>query len=210
MGGMTPPRRPRDARGPVVAGLATGAALLSHLAAGGAAPGPLGVLVPWALATALSTALAGRRLALWRTVLSVAASQVLFHTLFVLGAPAAGGAAGTRHTGHGWGHGGYTLPPRGTAALPDLVVADPTMWLWHGGAALATVAVLYGGERLLARLRALGLRAAAWFRPGLPTPVRLPVAVARPAAPDWFTGTVPARPEVSPSRRRGPPPALAY
>ncbi|NNH52646.1 ABC transporter ATP-binding protein, partial [Promicromonospora citrea] len=99
---------------------------------------------------------------------------------------------------------------RAVALSPDLVVADPTMWLWHGGAALATVAVLYGGERLLARLRALGLRAAAWFRPGLPTPVRLPVAVPRPAVPDWFTGTVPARPEVSPSRRRGPPPALAY
>lgn len=205
MGRMTPPRRPRDARGPVVATLATGAALLSHVAAGGAVPGALGVLVPWALAVALSTALAGRRLALWRTVLSVGASQLLFHTLFVVGAPSGAATAGHGHGGHG-----STLPPRGTGTLPDLLVADPTMWLWHGGAATATVAALYGGERLVTRLRALADRAAAWLRPGLPTPVAVPVAPERPVVPDWSTGTVPARPEVSPSRRRGPPPALAY
>ncbi|MFI6423823.1 hypothetical protein [Promicromonospora sp. NPDC050880] len=200
-------RRPRDARGPVVASVATAAALLSHLAGGGAVPGWLGVLVPWVLSLTVCTVLAGRRLALWRTVVSVGLSQVLFHTLFVLGTPAGGRPAGPG--GHG-AHGGYSLPAAGadpSAYLPDLVGAGPAMWLWHGVAAAATVAALFGGERLIARLRDLAGRVAGRFSRHLPAraDVAAPLTVVRVPAPDWFTGSFPARPEVSPARRRGPP-----
>ncbi|MCP2266970.1 hypothetical protein APR03_004342 [Promicromonospora thailandica] len=186
--------------------MATAAALLSHLAGGGAAPGWLGLVVPWALSLTVCTALAGRRVALWRTVVSVALSQVLFHTLFVLGATAAVAPAG--HAAHG----GYTLPAPAAGAdpspyLPDLLLAGPAMWLWHGVAAAVTVAALYGGERLLDRLREQAARLAGRLRRALPSraDVAPPAPVVRVAVPDWFTGSFPARPEVSPSRRRGPP-----
>jgi hypothetical protein len=204
-----------------VASVATVAALLSHLAGGGAVPGWLGLLVPWALSLTVCTVLAGRRLELWRTTVSVGLSQVLFHTLFVLGAPGAGasgaGASGAgsadRPMGHGV-HGEYPLPPSSPEVspyLPDLIGADATMWLWHGAAAGVTVAVLFGGERVLTRLRELAGQATAWLRRSLParSDVAPPVPVVRVVAPDWFTGSFSARPEVSSSRRRGPPRAHA-
>jgi hypothetical protein len=202
--------------------VATSAALLSHLTGGGAVPGWLWVVVPWTLSLAVCTALAGRRLSLWRTAVSVALSQLLFHGLFVLGAPRAPrasgvGVAGTapaeRGIAHG-PHGAYPLPTSSTgpsAHLADLVGADATMWLSHGVAAAVTVAALVSGERTLLRLRELAGWTAARLRPCLPAPadLALPLAVVRVAAPDWFTGSFPARPEVSPSRRRGPPLARA-
>lgn len=214
------PRRLRDARGPVAASVATGAALLSHLVGGGAVPGWLGILVPWALSLVVCTALAGRSLSPWRTTVSVALSQLLFHTLFVVGAPASGaagaaGSAGPTSAGRGMEHGvhGDPLPtPVGSSAdLPDLIAADATMWFWHGVAAVITVAVLLSGEHTLLRLRELAEQAASRLSRLLPAPGDLapPVAVVRLVTPDWFTGSFPARPEVSPSRRRGPPRAHA-
>ena len=208
--GVTPahqPRRPRDARGPVAASVATSVALLSHLAGGGVVPSGLWVVVPWALSLAVCTALAGRRLSLWRTAVSVALSQLLFHALFVLGAADVPGAPrgpgpGIEHSPHG----GNPLPTS-PAYLPELMAADATMWIWHGVAAAVTVGALVSGERTLLRLRELAGWTAARLRRRLPTPAHLaaPLAVVRVTVPDWFTGSFPARPEVSPSRRRGPP-----
>lgn len=203
-----------------MASAGTAAALLSHLLGGGAMPGWLGIVVPLALALTVCTALAGRRLSLWRTTASVALSQALFHTLFVLGTPRAAGApSGTAgHGAHGR-HGVQVLPPSADGSPligadligTELVGASTAMWFWHGVAAAATVFVLYSGERELSRLRALAGRLAGWLRHRLAVPVA-PVSsfpVVRMAAPDWFTGSVPTRPEVTPSRRRGPPHVLA-
>ncbi|MFD2024566.1 hypothetical protein [Promicromonospora aerolata] len=203
-------RPPRDVRGAVAASAATAAALLSHLLGGGAMPGWLGVVVPWVLSLTLCTPLAARRLSLWRTSASVALSQVLFHTLFVVGAPAPSAVAGGHPSGHGM-HGAHPLPPSGGGAPFSLIGAEPAMWCWHAGAAVATVAALYGGERVLSRLRELAGHLRDWVRRRLATPADAvaPFPVVRLSAPDWFTGSVPARPEVSESRRRGPPTVLA-
>ncbi|MFD2795079.1 hypothetical protein ACFS27_16085 [Promicromonospora vindobonensis] len=210
------PRRLRDARGPVVASAATGAALLSHLLGGGAMPGWLGILVPWVLSLTVCTALAARRPSLWRTTASVVASQVLFHTLFVAGAPGvsvAAAGAGAGSAGHPAGHGMHDALPAssGWASPSSLIGADATMWSWHGVGAAATVAALYSGERVLTRLHELAGRLADWLRHRLtaPSDVVPLFPVVRVPAPDWFTGSVPARPEVSESRRRGPPAVLA-
>lgn len=147
-------RGTRVARGAVGASVATFVALLSHVTAGGDVPGWLGVVVPLALSFVVCTVLAGRRLSLWRLAPAVALSQLLFHTLFVLGAhdPAAAGHV----------HGG-ALP---TLAGPDLAVVAPdaAMWGWHLVAATATTLALHRGERTLALLRTLADRAVAWLR----------------------------------------------
>ncbi|MEV8024602.1 hypothetical protein [Microbacterium sp. NPDC080220] len=77
---MRPSRPSRVARGEAAASLATWAALLSHVAAGGAMPGWLGVAVPLVLSFAFCTALAGRHLSVVRLAVAVTASQLLFHT----------------------------------------------------------------------------------------------------------------------------------
>lgn len=198
--------------------MATSAALLTHLAGGGALPGGLGIAVPWALSLAACTILAGRRLSFWRTAVSVALSQVLFHTLFVLGTPTAAGSAG-QHLGHGMPGGPATSsavtaagsPEGPPAGLADLLQAGPEMWFWHGVAAAVTVAALYSGERVLLRLRELAGRLAQWVRRrfAVPASLVLPFPVARVPAPGWFIDSFSSRLERSPLRRRGPPRAYA-
>ncbi len=78
-------RGTRVARGAAAAAVATFVALLSHVSGGGEVPGILGIVVPLALSFVACTALAGRRTSALRLGLAVAVSQVLFHTLFVLG-----------------------------------------------------------------------------------------------------------------------------
>jgi hypothetical protein len=215
--------------------VATSAALLTHLAGGGVLPGWLGIAVPWALSLAVCTALAGRRLSFWRTAVSVTLSQVLFHTLFVLGTPAAAGDSAGAHVGHGVPGGpaassagisagtsaGSSLgssaataagPSAGSSeGLADMLQAGPAMWFWHGVAAAATVAALYSGERVLLRLRELAGRLAQWVRRrfAAPTSVVLPYPVVRVPSPGWFSDSYSARLERSPLWRRGPPRAHA-
>jgi hypothetical protein len=196
-------RSARVLRGGVAATAATGVALASHVAGGGAVPGLAGILAPWALTLWVGTLLAGRRPARWRTTLSVAAGQAFFHVLFVLGTPTGAAASGHAH------HHGAPAPFTPSASTVDLVQADATMWAWHAVAAAATVALLYRGEVALLHLRALAGRAAARF---LPAPIATTIVVeprsralaivpvARPASPG---------PELAPLRRRGPPLALA-
>ncbi|WP_022880167.1 hypothetical protein [Microbacterium sp. B19] len=190
-------RGTRVARGAAGASLATFVALLSHVTAGGDVPGWFGIVVPLALSFVVCTILAGRRLSVWRLAPAVALSQLLFHTLFVLGAP------DSRVAGHV--HGAARVEMTG----PDLamIAPDAAMWGWHLVAAAATTLALHRGERTLALLRTLADRAVEWLRARVavastvlvPTPRRRVlaevVAVVRP------TSVLLA----DSARRRGPP-----
>lgn len=147
-------RGTRVARGAVGASVATFVALLSHVTAGGQVPGWFGIVVPLALSFVVCTVLAGRRLSLWRLAPAVALSQLLFHTLFVLGAPDSGAA------GHVHGHARVDLTG------PDLAVVAPdaAMWGWHLVAAAVTTLALHRAERTLVLVRTLADRVVAWLR----------------------------------------------
>ena len=140
---------PRLVRGLSVAVLTTFAALVGHVAGGGAVPGLSGLAAPLALSALASVALVGRRLSLPRLGASVVASQFLFHNLFVLGAGPSG------HAHHG-----------------------VAMWISHFAVAAVTVVFLHRGELVLRGLRELGERLIAWLRHRLAAPELLPIAVA--------------------------------
>ncbi|MEV8267475.1 hypothetical protein [Microbacterium sp. NPDC076911] len=197
---MRQSRAPRVARGVVAASVATFVALLSHVAAGGAMPHWLGIGVPWVLSAMVCTVLAGRSLSLLRLSLSVAISQFLFHTLFILGSTSSAGEAATGHV-----HNAVQLLPVGASA-ESVVPADAAMWIGHGVAALITAAALYRGERAVMRLRTLAGYAVSWVRRRIQLPVALAFTapLARPAADRsaWHVSSVPQR---SALQYRGPP-----
>ncbi|KRA24793.1 hypothetical protein ASD65_10430 [Microbacterium sp. Root61] len=203
---MRQSRAPRVARGLVAASVATFIALLSHVASGGAMPGWLGVGVPWMLSAMVCTLLAGRRLSLPRLSVSVAASQLLFHTLFVLGT---GGSVSAGPAGEGHVHGFVPM-----AALPgpvETVTAmypDSVMWAGHGVAAIITVIALFRGERALARLISLAGELRAWVKRTLhiATTALLPLPVAHKSLVATAAAAhVPSAPRRSALHRRGPP-----
>src|SRR5690606_1104978 len=106
-------------------------------------PGLLGVAVPWLLSLTVCSLLAGRRLSIVRLSLSVLASQLLFHALFVLGSITPAGA----------------LAPHVHDALPltlngdrVLIPEDAGMWIAHGVAAVLTIVVLHRGELIVRAL----------------------------------------------------------
>lgn len=190
-------RAPRVARGAVAASVATFVALLSHVSSGGEVPGLFGLVVPLALSFVVCTALAGRRLSLVRLGLAVIFSQVLFHTLFVLGSFQPG-IAGHVH--------GAPLLLSGDATAP-VVTAEATMWAGHLVAAVATTAMLHRGERTLDLLRALAGRCVAWLR----ARARVAAVSVRPAPARRVLAVVVAdvvrvsAVVVEATRRRGPP-----
>ena len=154
---MARSRAPRVLRGLTAASVATFIALLSHVTAGGAVPGWVGVLVPWVLAVAACTLLAGRSLSFVRLAIAVGVSQFLFHGLFVLGffTPEATTSAVHIHPGMHVAGGGHVA----SAAHGDAV-----MWFWHVAAALVTVAALHRGEHAVRRLLALAGEAVSAIR----------------------------------------------
>lgn len=199
---MSRSRLTRVLRASVAASIATFAALVSHVAAGGAMPEPLGLLAPWVLSLFVCTVLAGKTLSLARLSIAVFLSQLLFHTLFVLGAPAAASAGPA--VGHV--HGALTLDLSGTSP----VIADASMWLAHALAAAVTVAALYRAERALQQLSVLAQRLIHWLgrriarasgsvRIGFEHPVRIGVESRTAALFSVTTSSV---------RRRGPPLAI--
>lgn len=166
---MRPSRASRVSRGLLAAGVATFVALLSHVAAGGAMPGWLGIILPLVLAAAASTLLVGRRLSVWRLSLAVVLSQALFHLRFVLGAaPVAGVAAGADAALHanGHDHGGVTsaLSAAEPAVTGVMLHGDAIMWALHALAAVVTIAALHRGERSCAILRQTATDVARWAR----------------------------------------------
>lgn len=199
-------RAPRVLRGLVGASVATFIALLSHIAGGGAMPGWIGVAVPWVLSVMVCTLLAGRALSLWRLTLAVVISQLLFHALFVLGFVAPGMMAGGQgsHSGHG-SHGAQLLMPM-PATVVSALPPDATMLLWHGIAAIVTVAALYRGERSILKLREFATALVAWAARTLATfGAPIPLSVARTRATGISPRPLSAGPALSSLQRRGPP-----
>ncbi|MGJ0388526.1 hypothetical protein [Microbacterium sp. CGR1] len=172
---MTESRKPAVVRGFAASTLAIFTALAGHVTGGGEMPGVLGLVVPWVLSLMICVLLAGRRLSVTRLSISVALSQFLFHTLFVLGTISPSGAS-TPHV-----HGAPLILPPSTG-IPEAVVADSSMWLGHAVAAMLTVLALHRGERLAMALRQLAAQAVRWVqrridavlvRPGLSSAQRV-------------------------------------
>ncbi len=206
--------RARALRGVLAASSATLVALMSHLAGGGEMPGVLGIVVPLALSLPVCIAWSARHLSLPRLSASVVTSQLFFHVLFVLGTPVgAAQAPSGPHAGH-VGMAMPTAPAAGSAHLPgqagqmtEMVHADATMWVWHAVAAVVTVVVLYRGELMLLRLRALADRMATWLLRGRSV-VDDVGSFVLPALPGVVAATfrrLHPGPQLSPLRRRGPP-----
>lgn len=139
------------ARGAAAAAVALFLAAFSHGVAAGEAPGWPGLALSAFVALAVSVALVGRRSSPLRVVLSTAASQLVFHLLFSVGAGAGGGAllrvSGDAH------HPTVTMLPdasAGSLASGAAVVGhghtDAAMLLGHVLAWLATVAYLLAVE----------------------------------------------------------------
>ena len=154
-------RTARATRGLAAAGFSTVVALASHVLAGGDMPSLLGVLVPLVFATSACVALAGLARSWLRLSVSVALSQVLFHTLFVIGAAgtstAVVGAGGGAHAGHGAEPTVLALGSTGSA-MAHAGHSGAWMWVAHAAAALVTVVTLHRGEAVLARLTELADR----------------------------------------------------
>lgn len=195
-------RAGRALRGFTAAGVATFAALFGHVAGGGTAPGWLGVLVPLVLSLPITVLLAGRRLSLLRLTLSVGASQLLFHLLFVLGSPRQLVGSGPGHH-----HGAVSLVFADGA--PVALGGDVAMSAGHLLGALVTIAALHRGERALAAILDLTRRALDRVRPGLaaPAPARAPRAVPAHVAPP---ARLPLGVLVAAIPHRGPPFAVAF
>lgn len=201
---MASSRQHRAVRGIAAASVATFVALLSHVLGGGDMPGVLGIAVPWALSLPACVLLTGKRLSLWRLSISVAVSQVLFHTLFVLDTPTTG-APMTTHGAHG---AQMAMPVADPSAHTAAMHADPTMWLWHGIAAAVTIAIVYWGEQALMRLRQLAAQTIAWARQVLtpmPAPIPAPAPVERLVSLYWSPASLSGDAALAPLRRRGPP-----
>ncbi len=198
-------RGARVVRGTLGASLATFTALLSHVAGGGAMPGWLGILAPLVLSTMVCTLLAGRRLSVIRLSAAVAVSQILFHTLFVLGA---GPTVGPVMSGHHHAHAAMPMAALPTTATSAALHADTTMWAWHAAAAVLTIAALHHGERVTGKLRELAVAAARWIRGRVAVPQLARIAAAPRIRPSREREHRPADVYLSTLRRRGPPALL--
>lgn len=171
-------------------------------------PGLLGVVTPLILSLLVCILLAGRKLSLTRLSLSVVTSQVLFHTLFVLGTPSSGFSmhAGMPGGGHHHGHGMMQMPVVSEHTI-TLIHGDTMMWLSHFIGAVVTVFFLYRGEQAIHRLRTLAERFGAWVRHRLAIPLRLPVTPtpARVYLVEASGWSVLSQIRASTQHRRGPP-----
>lgn len=183
----------RVARGFTAAGFAVFVAAFSHLSVGGSAPSPFAILVALVISSMLCTLLAGRTRSVWRLLLGVGLSQLLFHGLFSgLGTPAA--------APHQMGT--ATMGAVGTA-----VHSGGAMWGAHALAAVITVVALrYAGSAFWG-LAHTALILSARFT-GRPVPV-----IHTPPPVSAFAGCpfVPRTSTLllSPMRHRGPPLGIA-
>ncbi|MBC9954475.1 hypothetical protein ICM05_07410 [Leucobacter sp. cx-42] len=207
-------RLPHLVRGSSAAAIATFAALFSHVLGGGAMPGPLGIVVPLLLSLMVSVLLAGRKLSLIRLSVSVVTSQILFHSLFVLGTPASGAASQSEPPSPHHAHGMMPMPM--PMPMPMLSEHSMTqmhsgfeMWIAHLVGAVVTIAFLYRGERAIHHLHRVTEQFIAWVRhrftptiqvPALWAPAPAPVQPAE--AKGW---TVLSQIHASTLSRRGPP-----
>lgn len=205
-------RQGRALRGIAVASAATMLALFSHVIGGGESPHLIGLAMPWLLSLPVCVGLTGKKLSFWKLLIAVSASQLLFHTLFVLGTPTSGGSQLNPHAGHGGIP--LVLPPADpSSTVSTALAATPSMWVMHGLAAIATAALVYRGERAVLRLRDVIALTVRWFCHRVATyvvPVSLTAGRARHFVPQ--EQAVPAHAKsaaLAPLRRRGPPPLHA-
>jgi hypothetical protein len=215
MGQQMTPRMTRLVRGVLAASFATFVALFSHVAGGGAMPGAAAIALSMAFSIPFCMILATARASLWRTTISIAISQFVFHAFFSsMAAAAVAHAVAVPHAG---------IPHAGIlhdAMLHDVPLSiavhggpsggsDLTMWLTHAGAAILTIAAYAWGERAWASIRQTARSMfASVLRRASATPLPRGMDAARPSSDDEPTrdlGTI-----LSPSRHRGPPllPAL--
>ncbi|PFG34925.1 hypothetical protein [Sanguibacter antarcticus] len=203
----TPSRASRATHGFVAAAFSTFVALLSHVLAGGTVPGILGIAVPLLLATSACVALAGLRRSWLRLTGSVALSQILFHTLFVLGTTGTAQVVGDGglHAGHD-AQSALVVLSSTTGSMAHAGHSAGWMWLAHALAGVVTIVVLQRGEAVLSRLTRLSSRVAAFL---LPPVVRVAALPAHPrtalasAAGTWVPVALPVM--SSGVVRRGPP-----
>ncbi|MEV8251345.1 hypothetical protein AB0O87_10525 [Microbacterium sp. NPDC076768] len=168
---MNESRKPAVVRGFAASSLAIFVALAAHISGGGQMPGPLGIFVPWVFSFMICVLLAGRSLSLIRLSISVAASQFLFHALFILGTITPSGVSAP-HV-----HGAPIVLPAATG-ISEAAAADATMSAAHAVAALLTVVALYRGERLVLAARDLAVQLVRWLRRRVDDAVVLPAATA--------------------------------
>ncbi|QDO88272.1 hypothetical protein FNH13_07860 [Ornithinimicrobium ciconiae] len=182
-------------RGGLAAAVATTIALLFHLMAGGAMPALPGLVIPLLLAISVCILLAGVRLPSLRLLLSVGASQLLFHNLFMLGATDADAAEAHAH--------------HATGAAATQTGTSVWMVVAHLAAALLTAAALRHGELILARLSS-AVRHLAWrfLHPVTTLPVRPTTPAARLVDEQAWVPTIHLAVHTS-LVRRGPPIPLA-
>lgn len=197
----------RVARGSAAATLSTFVALVSHVAGGGVVPTLVGVAVPLVLSLAVCTVLAGRRPTTTRLVVSVVASQFLFHVLFVVGVPTKISAVDGPVSGSTHAH-SVVLTSSALHAHP----AEHVMWWAHAVAAVVTIIALRRGERTVKRLLEVGrlvIARVASHHPGRARTIQ-PVAVRRVAHPAITVHVVAllARDGIESRSRRGPPVGL--
>jgi hypothetical protein len=186
------PRASRLLRGTLLGSVATLLAALSHSWAGGVVPDPLALALGAVFASAVGTAVVGRRGSLARTAIAVAVGQLAFHLAFSL---LGSGASVVVHAGHHPSVAAIVADPSGAVAR-----GGAAMWLAHLAAGVLTVLYLRHLERrvwgLLARL---GWRLVEVL--GIRVPVRAPRTVAAAASPR-IRPTAPLRGAIA---RRGPP-----
>ncbi|MBX9472914.1 hypothetical protein [Microcella sp.] len=191
------PRAARLLRATAVTVSAVALASAAHMAAGGAAPGLIGLVTAIVLGSMLGTALLSNgRLTPWRTAATIAGGQLVFHTVFTWG-----GTAIVPVDPH--------LHAAVTVASADALHAHgaETMLLAHVVAGLLALVVLLVEQRVVDGLVALTARVLRRLRPFVSTPVR----AVRAAAPLDRDAVRPrGRSSLPPPLRRGPPALISF
>jgi hypothetical protein len=145
-------RWPRVWRGLLVSTFSVFVAMFSHVAAGGTAPGGVGLVIALTFATLASVAVVGKGVSLPRLTTAVAVSQFALHVLFSVGSPASGQVHQLSH------HGPVTMTAGTAAHGAQMQHGDGWMWLAYALAAVLTIAFLRYGERAVWRILATASR----------------------------------------------------
>ena len=191
------PRAWRLLRATVVTVSAVALASAAHMAAGGAAPGLIGLATAMVLGSVLGTALLSNgRLTPWRTAATIAGGQLVFHTVFTWGATASVPVAAHAH--------GAVTVASADALHPHDAEA---MVLAHVVAGVLALAVLLVEQRLVDGLVALTARVLRTILCIAAPPTR----AARAALPLDRDAVRPrGRSSLPPPLRRGPPALISF